>query len=205
MRNEQETREKLLLSAKEEFLQKGYAKASLRNICKNAGVTTGALYFFFNDKEDLFGSLVKGPLEKLYFTMKNHYQIELNNINKNNFDLNDFSEDIKAMEAIVNYIFEYYDEFVLVLTKSQGSKYEKVIDEFIKITENHFKTLVNEMANHSKIEKPDDYIIHWIAHIQIFSFVELITHDFNKEESLKHMQTIIMFLINGWRSMIKKG
>ena len=46
------TKEKLLESAKKEFLEKGYMKASLRTICKNAGVTTGALYFFFQGKED---------------------------------------------------------------------------------------------------------------------------------------------------------
>lgn len=41
------TRERLLESASREFLSNGYQKASLRTICRNAGVTTGALYFFF--------------------------------------------------------------------------------------------------------------------------------------------------------------
>ena len=49
MKDEKETREKLLASARQEFLEKGYTQASLRSICKNAGVTTGALYFFFQD------------------------------------------------------------------------------------------------------------------------------------------------------------
>lgn len=54
MRADRETKEKLLASAKSEFLKKGYMKASLRKICANAEVTTDALYFFFKDKEDLF-------------------------------------------------------------------------------------------------------------------------------------------------------
>ena len=61
MKDEKETREKLLASARQEFLEKGYMQASLRSICKNAGVTTGALYFFFQDKEDLFTQLVEPP------------------------------------------------------------------------------------------------------------------------------------------------
>ena len=40
--------------AKEEFMEKGYNKASLRSICSKAGITTGALYFFFENKEDLY-------------------------------------------------------------------------------------------------------------------------------------------------------
>ena len=37
-----ETRQLLLQCAKKEFMEKGYSKASLRSICKEAGVTTGA-------------------------------------------------------------------------------------------------------------------------------------------------------------------
>ena len=48
MGDELETREKLLKSALAEFSEKGYMKASLRKICADAGVTTGALYFFFS-------------------------------------------------------------------------------------------------------------------------------------------------------------
>ena len=35
------TLEKILAAAKAEFLEKGYQSASLRNIVKSAGVTTG--------------------------------------------------------------------------------------------------------------------------------------------------------------------
>lgn len=44
--SDNETRQRLIDSAKKEFFENGFAKASLRKICTNAGVTTGALYFF---------------------------------------------------------------------------------------------------------------------------------------------------------------
>lgn len=65
MNNEHETKERLLECARAEFLEKGYQGASLRSICKKAGVTTGALYFFFKDKEDLFDAIVEPTLEKV--------------------------------------------------------------------------------------------------------------------------------------------
>ncbi len=65
MKSDRETKEKLLESAKSEFLEKGYMKASLRKICADAGVTTGALYFFFEAKEDLFAAIVEPPLNAL--------------------------------------------------------------------------------------------------------------------------------------------
>ena len=44
----EETKTRLLQAATEEFAEYGYEKSSLRRICKNAEVTTGALYFFFS-------------------------------------------------------------------------------------------------------------------------------------------------------------
>ena len=76
MKDERETKDKLLISAKQEFLEKGYQKASLRNICKNAGVTTGALYFFFQDKEDLFASIVQPSLDRIIAMLSQHTKQE---------------------------------------------------------------------------------------------------------------------------------
>lgn len=44
------TLERIHLAAKAEFLEKGYQAASLRNIVKNAGVTTGAFYGYYDSK-----------------------------------------------------------------------------------------------------------------------------------------------------------
>ena len=60
----QDVKADLLASAKREFLEKGYAHASLRRICEGANVTTGALYFFFRNKEELFESLVEKPVRE---------------------------------------------------------------------------------------------------------------------------------------------
>ena len=53
-----ETKAKIIESAKKEFLEKGFMNASLRTIAANAGVTTGAMYRHFKDKDALFCALV---------------------------------------------------------------------------------------------------------------------------------------------------
>ena len=57
--------EKIKQAALEEFYEKGYAKASLRTICSRAGVTTGAMYFSFENKEALFRAILE-PLVQSY-------------------------------------------------------------------------------------------------------------------------------------------
>ena len=52
------TLERIHQAAKAEFLEKGYKDASLRNIVKSVGMTTGAFYGYYKSKEDLFEALV---------------------------------------------------------------------------------------------------------------------------------------------------
>ena len=53
------TRNQIQQAAVHEFLEKGFRGASLRQIVKNAGVTTGAFYGYFSSKEALFASIVE--------------------------------------------------------------------------------------------------------------------------------------------------
>ena len=57
------TLDRIHQAAKAEFLEKGYKDASLRNIVKTAGVTTGAFYGYFKSKEELFEALVREQYE----------------------------------------------------------------------------------------------------------------------------------------------
>ncbi len=58
-------RDQLIKAARDEFIKKGYSKASLRTICAKAGVTTGALYFFFENKAELFSAVVDPASDEL--------------------------------------------------------------------------------------------------------------------------------------------
>lgn len=49
-------------AAKAEFLEKGFRGASLRNIVKSVGMTTGAFYGYYKSKEELFEALVGSPM-----------------------------------------------------------------------------------------------------------------------------------------------
>lgn len=203
MKDEKETKAKLLASAKKEFLQKGYMKASLRNICQNAGVTTGALYFFFKDKEDLFAALVEEPLQQLYGVMNRHYSDEMLQIEKNRALKETGADDLEASYQIVHYMYQYYDEFQLLL-KSQGSRFETCVDWFVEISEKHHRILADKLAEKANIPRIDDYMIHWMSHMIIDCFVHLLTHEKSEEAAMGHIEPIIKFIMGGWFEMFEK-
>lgn len=49
---------KVLHTARELFLQQGYKKTTIRQIVDKSGVLIGSIYYFFENKEDIFKSLI---------------------------------------------------------------------------------------------------------------------------------------------------
>jgi AcrR family transcriptional regulator len=60
-----ERREGILRAAALEFAGRCYAGASLGRIVEAAGISKGSLYYYFNDKEDLFVTTVEAALTRL--------------------------------------------------------------------------------------------------------------------------------------------
>jgi AcrR family transcriptional regulator len=60
----EQTRKALLAAAAEVFARKGFAGASLEEIAEVAGYTTGALYYHFASKQELFVELMRAGWER---------------------------------------------------------------------------------------------------------------------------------------------
>lgn len=205
LKSEKETKEKLLISAKKEFLKKGYMKSSLRSICKEAGVTTGALYFFFKDKEDLFSCLVDRPLNMLFEMVDSYYKKGLESKEVMREALNgNYEEDLIVSRVVIAFLYQYYDEFMLLIQKSQGSKYENWFDEFIALAERHYRLLAEEFSKAKGLNKIDDHIIHWISHMQIESVIHTLVHTKSEAEAVENFETMTRYLIAGWMSLFEK-
>ena len=53
-----ESRKRIIDAAMDVFSRKGYAKASIREIAKTAGISVGGVYLYFKNKEELYKSLI---------------------------------------------------------------------------------------------------------------------------------------------------
>ena len=198
MGDELETREKLLKSALAEFSEKGYMKASLRKICADAGVTTGALYFFFRNKNDLFAAIVDPPLNEHYMNDAE----EMANDDPAVLTAEYHIETHGGLDALVEYMYQYYDVFILLLTKAQGSEYENAVDMVVDMTEQGFRASADRAVQKMPGYHVDEYMLHWITHISVDAYTHLLTHERDVERAKLHMRRIMEFLINIWFTMI---
>lgn len=60
-----EVKSAILSAACHEFLEKGYDRASMRNIAAHAGVSTGNLYRYYSNKEELFYAITTPVYNRL--------------------------------------------------------------------------------------------------------------------------------------------
>ena len=126
-----ESREKLIECAKKDFIEKGFTNASLRSICSQAGLTTGAVYFLFKDKNGLLEAVVSDALNELMALLHTHIEQE------NKGDISDFSYVAGGHDSfakqLVDLLYSHYDEMMILLEKSQGSQFENITDRMVEM------------------------------------------------------------------------
>ena len=191
-------RDQLIEVAKKEFLTKGYNKASLREICAKAGVTTGALYFFFENKADLFAAIVDEPLRGLkqlvtdHFREDREYLAEVDSLENIDMDHSEISD------RLAEYIYRYYDSFLLVLTAAENTVYEHCVDDYVKLMEDMVPYMMADMTDHSY----DAYMSHWMAHITIDAFTQVIKHEPDVKVAKVRLRNIMNYLVQGWVHLV---
>jgi AcrR family transcriptional regulator len=207
MKEAKETKQILLSCAKSEFLEKGFEKASLRNICKNAGVTTGALYFFFNNKEDLFSAIVEEPYNQVINLLTKHFGehesifsavSEKSNL-KNVFSSEEHS-DIEYQT--VHLLYENYDAILLIIQGSQGTRFENCVDEIVELVEKAYIFMAESLAKLKPKCKVNEYMCHWLTHITVDAFIHVMTHIKDEAIALIYIKKSIEFMLNGWDDLV---
>lgn len=201
MENNKETKQRLIESACAEFSEKGYTKASLRKICADAGVTTGALYFFFKDKEDLFAAIVEQPFNELKKILLGHFTTE------KEIPLSEIYEHIDGghdefSAALIHQLYANYSAFMLLLTKSQGTRFERCVDEMVDMTDKTYRAMAEIMARQLPDKQINSYMLHWLSHMIIDAFIHLITHEPDESKAVGIMSRIMNFYVGSWIRLV---
>lgn len=81
------------------FIENGFEKTSMRDIASAAGLTTGAIYHHFKNKDELFYYAVK---EAMYFAQKLSEKDESSNLKSNESMLNEISSKVRERMSKIN-------------------------------------------------------------------------------------------------------
>ncbi len=199
---ERMTLQNILSAASEEFLQKGFQGASLRNIVGRAGVTTGAFYGYFKSKEELFDALVKDQythILAMYQSALEHFQ-EMRPDEQRSC-MEDYT--ITEMAQMTDYIYDHFEAFKLILCCSEGTPYEHLVHDMSQMNceaTRDFSDMLHQ--NGMSINTVHPQLEHMLTSGMFCAFFEMVVHDIPKENSEEYVKQLVHFYEAGWQRLM---
>lgn len=201
---EQSTLSLILAAAKREFREKGFQAASLRRIVREAGVTTGAFYGYYDSKEKLFEALVGGQYEHIMGCYRKA-QDDFAALPPEEQPAHMSEVSGRCMEEMLLYAYDNLDECKLLLLCSEGTRFSGMIDEMVEIetAATHAYQRVLE-----RLGRPSPQIDPKLEHILITgmfnAYFELVIHEMPQEQALAYLSDLRAFYTAGWMKIMRQ-
>ena len=193
--------ESVLACAKNEFLEKGYKDASLRVIAQAAGTSTGSIYTRFKDKAGLFDAIVGPAADQL----KDMF-VE---IQENFHSLDDSTQEAEMGEytsrhqmEMLEYIYDHFDEFRLLLDCSDGTRFSGFVDELVDI-EVEYTYKYMEVINCESVKSgvvTEDFI-HIIVTAYFNGMFEVVRHNMSRDDARKYIRLLNRYHMQGFSTV----
>ena len=190
-------------SAKKEFMEKGFEKASLKTICNGAAITTGALYKRYKGKEDLFSSLVEEAVQDLYTVLEYKCSIDVLGLsNTELLEVWDMKEDY--MLWWFEFLEQHHDGFVLLLECAEGTAYSDFQHDWVEqMTRATGKYLEEAQRRGLAGKSISPAKLHVLLTAFWATIYEPFIHNFSWEEIESHCRLVCRLF--DWKSALKLG
>ncbi len=191
----------LLEAGKKEFLAHGFQGASLRDIAASLGVTTGAIYRYYTDKAELFSALVEKPareLEERYRAAQKEFADQ-----PLQDQLTELPEVSDENSWIMEFIYDNFDAFKLIVCCSAGTGYEHYLDTLVEIEANSGRALLERMEEAGQqIHQIDDSLIHIVSSALFNGIFETVRHDMPRDKAFVYLNDLKEFYSAGWFKLL---
>ena len=186
----------IVQAAYSEFLTHGFQKASLHKIAQKAGVTTGAIYTRYKNKDALFVSLLQSFFETmrtLFTPIAEEYEKA-----KRSAQPEDILRAINAEERIYfQLLTRHYDDCTLFFCRSDGSSVETILKELM----DHKAEQTVEFFSQIYGKVPNADAIRLLMGAQFWYFRQLLDQPMEEDRMLTCLRSVLDFTNAGWRQL----
>ena len=196
------TLEKIQQAALAEFLDKGFLGASLRQIVKNAGVTTGAFYGYFSSKEALFNAIVEPHAAALMGRFM-EAQTTFAELPEKEQPEHMGLESGRCVDWMVDYICAHREPVKLLLCCAEGTSYEHFVHNMVEV-EVEYTQRYREVLRRLGRDIPglDKSLCHIIASGMFNGIFEIVVHDMPRDQAMQDVDQLRAFYTAGWSKLM---
>lgn len=181
----------------DEFLEKGFLGASLRQIVKHAGVTTGAFYGYFSSKEALFASIVE-PHAAILMSKYVNAHISFSELPAEEQPEHMGVESGAYIHWMVEYVCQHREPVKLLFCGAEGTSYENFIHNMVELeVESTFRYMETLCRLGYSIPELSPSLCHIIASGMLGGLVEIVVHDIPQEQALRDVEQLREFYTAG--------
>ena len=202
MESSSATLEKIQQAALPEFLDKGFLSASLRQIVKNAGVTTGAFYGYFSCKEALFASIVEPHAAAL---MGRFMEAQTSFAGRPEAEQPEhMGEDSEScLDWMVDYICQNREPVKLLLCRAEGTGYESFVHNMVEVEVEYTLRYMEVLRRLGRrVPTLSRSLCHIIASGMFNGLFEVVIHDMPYEQALRDVKQLRAFYTAGWLELV---
>ena len=197
-----DTLERIQQAALEEFSEKGFLGASLRQIVKNAGVTTGAFYGYFSSKEALFASIVEPHAAALMGRFM-QAQTGFAELPEKEQPAHMGESSGRYVEWMVDYICQHREPVKLLLCRADGTSYEHFIHNMVEVEVESTLRYMEVLRRLGKDIPPlNRSLCHIIASGMFNGLFEIVIHDMPREQAFQDVTQFRSFYTAGWLELM---
>ena len=179
-------------------------KKNFWTIAQNAGVSTSTIYTRYSDKEGLFRFLVEPAANGL----KELLRQSLNGFSsltecEQNEKIMEYSD--RGFEGVIAYIYEYFSEFKLLITRAPGNYYQDFLEGLVELDTGCTKKFLIQAGSKALAEgRITDGFLHVVSSAFYSGIFEVVIHDMPMEEAKKYINELRSFYGNGWKEYYRK-
>ena len=190
MHEDNAVRARLIGAAKAEFLRCGYQKASLRTIAREAGASTGSVYFFFGSKEALFHEVVDDTAAALRQVLTEGTCTE-------------YSGEAAGEEndvAFIRCLHAHPEEALILLEKAEDSPMAGFREELTALLERGFRLFFDRAGG----DAADTTLIRLLVEQRVHAILSLIARRLDDATTLRYAVLLGEYGDAGFAGMMRK-
>ena len=172
-------------------------------MCIRDRLTTGAVFRYFPDKVALFDALVSDAADTLMNQFKAaqdaHFDLIPEEKTTESLDLS-----TEYLNHFINYIYDNFDAFKLVICCSEGTRYANYIHDLVELEVSQTEVYYEKLRQLGKLEGSISHDLHHMITSAYFTAVfETVAHDMDRERAIEYVNELAAFFNYGWNGLLR--
>ncbi len=185
---------------KQSILKNEYENTSMRLLASHFNMPVSSLYRYFSSKEEMLDRVLK-PVLDIFNSMYESYKDKNYEFLKK-LTLEEIFENQRTPDSFIDLMYQYHDEFKILLSNLKGTKYEnfveKLIDYEIKTSIVFFSELKRCGFN---VREIDNKYLRMLTENNFRAYFSVITNNLTHQEALDFMKIFSDYSTAGYKAL----